>query len=208
MIIAVDGPAASGKGTLARKLAAHFKLGYLDTGALYRGVARDVMARGFRVRDTWAAVAMARSLDPTTLDDEGLRDAGVGEAASVIARIPMVRAALLDYQRGFARQPGGAVLDGRDVGTVVCPHADGKLFVTATPEVRAQRRHAERLARGEHLTFEAVLQLIHDRDARDAGRDASPMRPAADAHLLDTTHLDISQALDAAVDAISRKIIR
>lgn len=206
MIIAIDGPAASGKGTLARKVAKHFGLKYLDTGSLYRAVARDTIARGFRVDDTWAVVAIARSLDPASLDDAGLREPGVGEAASVVARIPEVRAALLRYQREFARSQPGAVLDGRDIGTVVCPDADAKLFVTATPEVRAERRHKERVAQGEDLTFGAVLQLIHDRDARDSGRKAAPMHPAADAHLLDTTELDIQAAFDAAVGAILRKI--
>ncbi|MEO1205300.1 MAG: (d)CMP kinase [Pseudomonadota bacterium] len=208
MIIAIDGPAASGKGTLARKVAAHYGLRYLDTGSLYRAVARDTLARGFRVNDTWAVVAMARSLNPDTLDDEGLRAAGIGEAASVVARISEVRAALLDYQRGFARLPEGAVLDGRDIGTVVCPGADAKLFVTATPEIRAQRRYMERVARGENVSLDEVLQLIHERDARDSGRKTAPMRPADDAHLLDTSNLDIPAAFDAAVSAIKRKISR
>lgn len=206
MIIAIDGPAASGKGTLARKVAGHFGLRYLDTGALYRAVARDTLARGFRVNDTWAVVAMARSLDPESLNDDGLRDTGIGEAASVVARIPEVRAALLDYQRRFARDASGAVLDGRDIGTVVCPNADAKLFVTATAEVRAERRYKERVALGESITLPEVLTLIHERDARDSGRKASPMRAASDAHLLDTTNLDIPAALDAAVCAIKRKI--
>ena len=144
MIIAVDGPAASGKGTLARKLAKHFGYHYLDTGSLYRAVARDVLARGFRLDDTWAAVSLARSLDPASLDDEGLRAPGVGEAASRVAGIPEVRAALLQYQRDFSRKPPGSVLDGRDIGTVVCPDADAKLFVTATLEERARRRFLER----------------------------------------------------------------
>ncbi|MEM1372721.1 MAG: (d)CMP kinase [Pseudomonadota bacterium] len=208
MIIAIDGPAASGKGTLARKIAESFGLAYLDTGALYRAVARDTLIRGLRVNDTWAVVAIARSLDPATLDDDGLRDVGVGEAASVVAKIPEVRAALLAYQRSFAKREPGAVLDGRDIGTVVCPAADAKLFVTATPEVRAKRRFDERIAKGEQITFEEVLQLIHERDARDTDRKASPMRPADDAHLLETSNLDIPAAFDAAVSAIKRKIDR
>ncbi len=154
MIIAVDDPAASGKGTLARRLARHFNLNYLDTGSLYRAVARDVMARGFRLDDTWAAVAAARALDPATLADPSLRERGIGEAASIVARIPEVRAALLDYQRSFARRPPGAVIDGRDIGTVVCPDADAKIFVTATPEVRAQRRFQELKDRGENARYE------------------------------------------------------
>ncbi len=208
MIIAIDGPAASGKGTLARRVAAHFGLGYLDTGALYRAVARDTLARGFRADDTWAAVALARSLDPESLGDGELRAPGIGEAASVVARIPEVRAALIDYQRWYAARPGGAVLDGRDIGTVVCPFADAKLFVTATPEVRAERRHKERVAAGEEVSYDEVLQLVLERDARDAGRKAAPMVPAADAVLLDTTELSIEAAFDAAVEAIMRKIGR
>lgn len=206
MIIAVDGPAASGKGTLAKRIAAHFGLAHLDTGALYRAVARDVARAGFRLDDTWAAVAYARGLDPATLDDAALREAHVGEAASIVARIPEVRAALLGFQREFARRPGGAVLDGRDIGTVVCPDADAKLFVTATPQERARRRHLELTGRGEAVGYEAVLSDIEARDARDAGRGAAPLKVAADADLLDTTDLDIEAAFDAAVGLIKRKI--
>lgn len=206
MIIAIDGPAASGKGTLARMIARHFGLPCLDTGLLYRAVARDVLARGFRLDDTWAVVSMARSLDPETLDDEELRAPGVGEAASRVAGIPEVRAALLEYQRAFARKPPGAVLDGRDIGTVVCPDADAKIFVTATPEVRARRRFLERQAQGEPVTYEQILELIKNRDARDAGRDSAPMRRAEDANLLDTTEMGIEAAFDAAVGLILRKI--
>lgn len=206
MMIAIDGPAASGKGTLARKIAAHFGLHYLDTGALYRAVARDVLARGFRLDDTWAVLAMARSLDPATLGDPHLRDPGVGEAASRVAGIPEVRAALLDYQRWFARREPGAVLDGRDIGTVVCPDADAKIFVTATAEERARRRFLERQALNDGVTYEEILQLIRDRDARDSGRESAPMRRADDADLLDTTEMDIQAAFDAAVGLIKRKI--
>ncbi|KUO64580.1 MAG: cytidylate kinase [Alphaproteobacteria bacterium BRH_c36] len=206
MIIAIDGPAASGKGTLARRIADHFGLPCLDTGLLYRAVARDVLAGGFRLDDTWAVVAFARSLDPATLDDEGLRAPGVGEAASRVAGIPEVRSALLEYQRAFARRPPGAVLDGRDIGTVVCPNADAKIFVTATPEERARRRHLERQAQGEPVTFEQTLDLIRNRDARDSGRDSAPMRRADDADLLDTTEMGIEAAFDAAVGLILRKI--
>ncbi len=206
MIIAIDGPAASGKGTLARKIAAHLGLHYLDTGSLYRAVARDVLARGFRLDDTWAVVAMARSLDPASLDDAGLREPGIGEAASRVAGIPEVRAALLAYQRQFAAWMPGAVLDGRDIGTVVCPNAGVKIFVTATPEERARRRFLERQASGDAETFEETLQLIRSRDARDAGRESAPMRRADDADLLDTTEMDIEAAFDAAVGLIKRKI--
>ena len=206
MIIAVDGPAASGKGTLAKRIAAHFGLAHLDTGALYRAVARDVARAGFRLDDTWAAVAYARGLDPATLDDAALREAHVGEAASIVARIPEVRAALLGFQREFARRPGGAVLDGRDIGTVVCRDAEARLLVTAPPQERARRRHLELTGRGEAVGYEAVLSDIEARDARDAGRGAAPLKVAADADLLDTTDLDIEAAFDAAVGLIKRKI--
>lgn len=206
MIIAIDGPAASGKGTLARRIAAKFGFHYLDTGSLYRAVARDTLARGYRLDDTWAVVSMARSLDPATLDDDGLRSPGVGEAASRVAQIPEVRAALLEYQRGFARKPPGAVLDGRDIGTDVCPDAPIKVFVTATAEERARRRFRERQLMGEQVTYEQTLELILQRDARDANRDSAPMRRAEDADLLDTTEMDIEAAFDAAVGLIKRKI--
>jgi cytidylate kinase len=206
MIIAIDGPAASGKGTLARKIAAHFNLSYLDTGALYRAVARDVRRTGGRLDDPVAAAAAARSLDAASLSDPGLRDPGVGDAASIVASIPQVRAALLEFQRDFARQEPGAVLDGRDIGTVVLPDADVKIFVTADTEVRARRRYAELAGRGEPVTFEGVLQVIRRRDERDSSRDSAPMRPAEDALLLNTTNLDIEQAFDAAVGLIQRKI--
>jgi cytidylate kinase len=207
-VIAIDGPAASGKGTLAKLIAASWGLPCLDTGLLYRAVARDVGARGYRLTDAWAALAAARSLDPATLDDPGLRSAGAGEAASIVASMPPVRAALLAYQRAFASQPGGAVLDGRDIGTVVCPQADAKIYVTARPQVRAWRRFVERRAQSEPVTFDAVLADIERRDARDAGRESAPMRPAPDADLLETSDLDIEAAFEAAVGLIKRKIGR
>jgi len=206
MIIAIDGPAASGKGTLARMIGDHYGVPVLDTGLLYRAVARDTARSGFRLDDTWAALAAARSLDPTSLDDPALRGPAAGEAASIVARIPEVRSALLEFQRTFARTPGGAVLDGRDIGTVVCPDADVKIFVTAAPEVRARRRFEELKARGDEVTFERVLDDIRQRDARDAGRGSAPMKRADDALLLDTSELDISAAFDAAVGLIKRKI--
>jgi len=206
MIIAIDGPAASGKGTLAKRIAAHFGLAHLDTGLLYRAVARDVGRLGGALDDPAAAASTAHSLDPETLGDADLRDPGLGEAASIVARIPEVRAAILSYQRAFARCRGGAVLDGRDIGTVVCPDADVKLYVTAAREVRAERRYREKIGRGEPATFEAVLEDIRRRDERDAGRAASPMRPAPDAFLLDTSNLDIEAAFDTAVGVISRKV--
>jgi cytidylate kinase len=206
MIIAIDGPAASGKGTLARRIAELLGLPCLDTGLLYRAVARDVLARGWRLDDPWAALAMARSLDPSTLGDRYLRAPQVGDAASIVAKIPVVRAALLTYQRDFAARPGGAVLDGRDIGTVVCPTADAKIFVTASPEVRARRRQLECVARGERVTYEGMLEDIRRRDERDASRGSAPMRPADDADLLDTSELDIEAAFDAVVGLIKRKI--
>ena len=206
MIIAIDGPAASGKGTLAKRIADLFGLPVLDTGLLYRTVARDVVMSAFRLDDRWAALVQARSLDPTSLGDPGLRTRQAGEAASIVARIPEVRAALLAYQRAFAAQPGGAVLDGRDIGTVVCPDADAKIYVTARADVRAMRRFLECQARSEPVTFEAILADIERRDARDASRDSAPMRRAPDADLLDTSELDIEAAFDAAVGLIKRKI--
>ncbi len=205
MIIAIDGPAASGKGTLAKRIAEHFGLHHLDSGLLYRATARDVRQRGGALDDPAAAAAAARALDPATLDDPELRGPGAGEAASIVARFPAVRAALLAFQRDFARRPPGAVLDGRDIGTVVCPDADVKIYVTATPEVRARRRYLELQNRGEAATYDAVLADIRRRDERDAGRDASPMRAAEDAFLLDTSNLDIEAAFDAAVGVILRK---
>ena len=205
MIVAIDGPAASGKGTLAKRIAAHFGLHHLDTGLLYRAVARDVRHLGGALDDPATAARAARGLDPATLDDPGLRNPGAGEAASIVARIPEVRAALREFQLGFARRPPGAVLDGRDIGTVVCPDAEVKIYVTATPEVRAQRRYLEMKSRGEPATLEGVLAEIRRRDERDASRGASPMRPAADAFLLDTSNLDIEAAFDTAVGVILRK---
>jgi len=208
MIIAIDGPAASGKGTLAKLIARHWNLPCLDTGLLYRAVARDVVARGYKLADPWAALAFARGLDPASLEDADLRTPGAGEAASIVASMPAVRAALLDYQRAFAAQPGGAVLDGRDIGTVVCPTADAKVFVTARPEVRARRRFAERQEQGLAVTYDGILADIERRDARDAGRESAPMRAAPDADLLETSDLDIEAAFEAAVGLIKRKIGR
>jgi CMP/dCMP kinase len=206
MIIAIDGPAASGKGTLAKRVADHFGLPVLDTGLLYRAVARDLIIRGHKLDDPWAGAALAKSLDPATLDDAALRGAKAGDAASVAAKLPEVRAALLHFQRAFARQLPGAVLDGRDIGTVICPDAHVKMFVTATPEVRARRRFTEIEARGEGVTFEQVLADIIARDARDTGRGTAPMKRASDAHLLDTTELDIESVFQMAVGLIKRKI--
>ena len=206
MIIAIDGPAASGKGTLAKRVAAHFGLPWLDTGLLYRAVARDVLKAGKTLEDVQAATAAARRLEAGSLSDTRLRGNGIGDAASVVGKIPEVRAALLKLQQDFAAQPGGAVLDGRDIGTVICPKADVKIFVTASPETRAKRRFLERTARGETITYEAILEEIRRRDERDTERAAAPMRPAPDAFLLDTTNLDIEAAFNTAVGEITRKV--
>lgn len=206
VVIAIDGPAASGKGTLAKRIAEHYHVPCLDTGLLYRAVARDVLRAGRDLSDTEAAIACARSLDPATFDDPALRGASAGEAASVVARIPGVRAALLDYQRDFARSRAGAVLDGRDIGTVVCPDAPVKIYVTATAEERARRRHGELEKRGENVRFEDVLDDIQRRDARDTGRDVAPLWPAKDAFQLDTTHLTIEQAFNAALDIVEKRL--
>jgi CMP/dCMP kinase len=208
MIIAIDGPAASGKGTLAQKLALRYSLPHLDTGALYRAVARDVVARGGSLEDAEAAEAAARSLDHTTLTDPALRGRQMSEAASIVAAIPAVRAALFDMQRRFAERRGGALLEGRDIGTVVCPNADIKLYVTADIEERARRRHRELLDKGEDISEAAVLEDLRKRDERDSRRAVSPLRRAADAHLLDTTKLDIEAAFFAAVRLIDAAIGR
>ncbi|WP_069094660.1 (d)CMP kinase [Methyloligella halotolerans] len=208
MIIAVDGPAASGKGTLSKRVAHHYALAYLDTGSLYRAVARDTVIAGGDPRDEAAAVAAAEKLDPKTFEDPGLRARGVGEAASIVAAHAQVRAALLAYQRAFAAQPSGAVIDGRDIGTVICPNATVKLFVTATPEERARRRYLQ-LAEGSiPVTEDEVLADIRKRDERDKGREAAPLVKAEDAHLLDTTNLSIDAAFKAAIDLIDAALGR
>ncbi|XSG83562.1 MAG: (d)CMP kinase [Methyloligella sp. ZOD6] len=208
MIIAVDGPAASGKGTLSKRVARHYALAYLDTGSLYRAVARDTVAAGGDPRDEDAAVAAAEAIDPATLDDPGLRARGVGEAASLVARHGRVRAALLSYQRVFAAQPSGAVIDGRDIGTVICPDATVKLFVTASPEERALRRYRQLIEGGVEVTEAEVLSDIRRRDERDRGREAAPLVKADDAHLLDTTNLSIDAAFKAAIDVIDAALGR
>jgi len=199
MIIAIDGPAASGKGTLGRRLAAHYGLRHLDTGLLYRAVAQAVIAAGHRPDDHARAIAAATSLDPARFDEAALKSQAVGEAASRVSAIPGVRAALSAFQRAFAAGPPGAVLDGRDIGTVICPDADVKIFVTATPQVRAQRRTLEFRNSGTEVNEADILADILRRDERDTGRAISPLVRAPDAHLLDTTHFDIDAAFRAAV---------
>jgi cytidylate kinase len=203
MIIAIDGPAASGKGTLAKRLAAHFGLPHLDTGLLYRAVGRIAIDRGLDLDDADATADIAEQLDVAELDEARLRGREMGEAASVVAAHPKVRKALLDLQRRFAHQRGGAVLDGRDIGTVIAPGAEAKIFVTAAPEIRARRRHLELEKRGDAPSFDAVLADIRKRDARDAGRADAPLKPAPDAHILDTTTLDADGAFDVALAMVT-----
>ncbi len=204
MIIAIDGTAAAGKSTLARRIAQHYGFPHLDTGSLYRAVARDVQCAGHGLDDADAAAEAAIRLDPATLSDPGLRLKGRGEAASVVAAFPQVRAALLMFQRSFAAKPGGAVVEGRDIGTVVCPQADAKIFVTASAESRASRRYKELLSYGVETTEQAVLREIKDRDRRDSERPISPLKPAEDALLLDTTELDIEKAFAVALELIDK----
>lgn len=208
MIIAMDGPAASGKGTLAKRIALRYGLPHLDTGMLYRGIARDMMRRGERLDDADAAERAARALDPATLQDPGLRDRHMGEAASVVAQFSAVRAALLETQKAFAAQRPGAVVEGRDIGTVIFPEAEVKLYITADLRERARRRHLELIERGEHITEDAVYADLEKRDLRDQSRAAAPLRKADDAHLLDTTKLDIEAAFFAAVRLIDAAIGR
>jgi cytidylate kinase len=205
MIIAIDGPAASGKGTLAKRLAGHYGLPHLDTGLLYRGVARVLLDRGEPLDDPAAAEGAATGLDLARLDEDSLRGREMGEAASLVSAFPGVRAALLDLQRRFAAQAGGAVLDGRDIGSVVCPGAQAKLFVTATPEERAARRHRELASRGDPTAYEAVLADILRRDERDRSRSAAPLVVAPGALVLDTTALDPDAALAAALRLVESR---
>ena len=202
MLIAIDGPAASGKGTLGRLIAAHYRLPHLDTGKLYRAIARDVLAKGANPADADAALTAAKALDPATLDDPKLMDGKLGEAASIVAGHPDVRQALMAYQRAFAGQKPGAVMDGRDIGTVICPDADVKLFVTASAEIRAERRYRELREAGHGVSAAEVLADIGRRDQRDKNRAVSPLRQARDAYLLDTTNLDIDAAFKAAIGLI------
>jgi CMP/dCMP kinase len=202
MIIAIDGPAASGKGTLGKRLAAHYGLRHLDTGLLYRAVAKALLDAGQSPSNQARAVAAAEALDPTSFDEAALKSPAVGEAASLVSAIPEVRGALVAFQRSFGRTALGAVLDGRDIGTVIFPDAEVKIFVTATPEVRAGRRTAELRAAGTMVNVADVLADIERRDQRDTTRATAPLKAAPDAHLLDTTHLDIDAAFRAAIDIV------
>ncbi|PZP87083.1 MAG: (d)CMP kinase [Azospirillum brasilense] len=203
-VIAVDGPAASGKGTLAAKLAAHFNLPHLDTGALYRGTALAVLRAGVDPANETECARLAAALDTTALDDDALRTEEVGQTASVISAHPQVRAALLQLQRDFAAQPGGAVLDGRDIGTVICPDASAKFFVEASVDVRAKRRFLQLQARGETVDYEKVLTDLAARDARDMQRTTAPLLAAADAITLHTDAMNADEVLAAALAQLRR----
>lgn len=207
LVIAIDGPAASGKGTLARRIAEHFGYAYLDTGSLYRAVGFAVLQAGGDPADAAAAEKAARSLDVALLTDDRLRNDQVAQAASKVAAIPEVRAALLEFQRDFAQHPPagtrGAVLDGRDIGTVVCPDADRKMFVTASVEVRAKRRFKELREKGLDVIESAVLQDMEVRDARDASRSVAPLAPAEDAVVIDTSDFDADEVFALAVHYVT-----
>ena len=205
MIIAIDGTLASGKGTLARRLAGWYGLPHMDTGRLYRATGVAAQKAGIAFDNPDALGKIAASLDLTDFDEAELRTAEAGQAASQVAAVPEVRAALLDLQRAFANQPGGAVLDGRDIGTAICPHADVKLWVDASVEERARRRQVELAEAGQSLTLEEMIAQLKARDARDAGRADAPMLRADDAHLIDTTDLTIDAAVEkarAVIDAV------
>ncbi|WP_040326055.1 (d)CMP kinase [Aurantimonas manganoxydans] len=204
LTIAIDGPAAAGKGTLAKRVAAHYGLPYLDTGLLYRAVGKLADDRGVDLDDAEATGAIATELDTSHLDDGSLRGREAGELASRVAVHGAVRTALTEFQRSFAARAEGAVLDGRDIGTVICPQARVKIFVTASAEVRARRRTDELAAKGRDVDYERILAEVRERDARDAGRAIAPLRPAPDAHLLDTSELGIEAAFQAACAVIDR----
>jgi len=202
MIIAIDGPAASGKGTLGKRLAKHYGYRHLDTGVIYRAVAYAMLQADADLHDEALAVSTALALDPEKFGDPVLKTQKVGAAASVVSAIPRVREVLVNFQRRFAEDPPGAVLDGRDIGTVICPHAEVKIFVVADPKVRAHRRTLEARARGEEVDEALVLDDILKRDERDNNRAVAPLKPAADAYLLDNTNLDIEAGVRAAIDIV------
>lgn len=203
-VIAIDGPAASGKGTLARKLAQQYAFQHLDTGLLYRGTAAALLDAGKPLDDETVAEEAARALELSSLDRDVLSAHGIGDAASRVAAMPSVRQALLEMQRAFAEQEPGAVLDGRDIATVICPNANVKLFITATPEVRAKRRHKEALSKGDDVAFETILDDIKRRDERDQRRAEAPLIASGDADLIDTSKMDIETAFQTACDIVER----
>lgn len=202
-VVAIDGPAASGKGTISRAVAERFGFSHLDTGLIYRAVGRKALSElGPALDDEAAVIRLAESITDADIARDDLRTAAVAQAASKVAAIEGVRSALLDFQRAFAARPGGAVLDGRDIGTVICPDADVKLFVTASAEKRAERRYHELAERGEHTDYDTVLADVQARDARDAEREAAPMKPAEDAITFDTSEMSIEQAISGAIDLV------
>lgn len=193
--VAIDGPAAAGKGTISKQVAAHFGFAHLDTGLLYR-------ATGLRTLDGTDPIEAARTLNAEDLESDELRTPEVAQAASRVAAIPEVRAALVDFQRAFATRAGGAVLDGRDIGTVICPDAQVKLYVTASDDIRAERRHKELTGKGMQISYEQVLEDLQQRDARDSARATAPLKPAEDAVILDTSRMNIDEAVAAAIAEI------
>lgn len=204
-VVAIDGPAASGKGTIARAIAERFGFAHLDTGLLYRAVGRKALAElGPSLDEDDAIADIARNLTQEDIERDDLRTAAVAQAASKVAVIEGVRAALIQFQRDFAARPGGAVLDGRDIGTVICPDADVKLFVTASAETRADRRYKELAARGEETDYGTVLADVLARDARDADRESAPMKPAEDAITFDTSEMSVEEAIAGAIDLVDR----
>ncbi|WP_321364738.1 d(CMP) kinase [uncultured Celeribacter sp.] len=196
--IAIDGPAAAGKGTISKAVAKHFGFAHLDTGLLYR-------ATGAKTFEGLTPIEAAESLTAKDLERDDLRSGDAGQAASRVAAVPEVRAALVDFQQAFARREGGAVLDGRDIGTVICPDAEVKLYVVASDAVRATRRHKELVAKGEDITFEAVLEDLRERDERDAARASAPLKPAEDATVIDTTEMSIDEAVDKVIALIEAR---
>ena len=205
MIIAIDGTTSSGKGTLAKRLAKHYGLPHLDTGLLYRAVAKAAMDAGVELKDEDACVRLAAGVRLEPFDERELRSSGVGAAASVVASLPAVRRALFELQRSFAQQEGGALLDGRDIGTVIAPHADVKLWVDAAVEERANRRFLERSGMGENVTEAGVLEQLKERDARDAARKDAPMKPADDAVWIDTTRMTPDECLARALEVVETR---
>ncbi len=197
LVIAIDGPAASGKGTVAKRLARHLGLAYLDTGSIYRAIGYSILAAGEDPHDKKTAIEAAKDLTPGDLKNEHLYDEGVGAAASIISAIPRVRELLLQFQRDFARGPEGAILDGRDIGTVICPEADFKFYITADINARAQRRFKQLQSKGNPVIYEAVLQDLQKRDERDTGREIAPLKPAHDAICIDTTDMNEDEVFAA-----------
>jgi cytidylate kinase len=203
MIIAIDGPAASGKGTLAKKLAEHFGLDYLDTGSIYRSLGYKILQAGGNPEDEEFAVKMAKKITPEDLDNEHLYDEGIGSAASIVAAIPRVREVLLKFQRDFASHSTGAVLDGRDIGTVICPDADLKFYITADIEARAKRRYKQLQNKGVSVIYQSVLEDLQKRDERDSGRKEAPLAMADGAVHIDTTNMEVSEVFDEIVSVVS-----